>query len=58
LSPSLELESEEGLLQVLIDTGLDYFEFWKCSEVIFLHENGLRACIAAAGKELLDSVMI
>jgi hypothetical protein len=40
-SPSLAIESEDGLLGVLIELGSVYFEFWRYIEVIFLTDKGL-----------------
>jgi hypothetical protein len=39
-SPSLALESEDGLLRVLIELGSAYFEFWTYIEVVFLTDKG------------------
>jgi hypothetical protein len=40
-SPSLFLESEDSLLQRLIDLGSDYFEYWCYIELIFLSREGI-----------------
>jgi hypothetical protein len=40
-SPSLAIESEDGLLDVLIELGSAYFEFWRYVEVVFLADKGL-----------------
>jgi hypothetical protein len=37
----LEIESEDELLETLIELGLDYFEFWPYLEVIVLSETGI-----------------
>jgi hypothetical protein len=40
-SDSLVIESEDVLLQQLIDLGGDYFEFWSYVEVSFLSDRGI-----------------
>jgi hypothetical protein len=40
-SQSLGIESEDSLLQTLIDLGCDYFEFWCYIEVSFLSDEGI-----------------
>jgi hypothetical protein len=39
-SRSLGIENEDALLQLLIEFGSDYFEFWSYIEVTFLSEEG------------------
>jgi hypothetical protein len=40
-SPSLAIESEDFLLQRLIDLGSDYFEYWAYLEIPFLSAQGI-----------------
>jgi hypothetical protein len=40
-SPSLRLESEDSLLQRLIDLGSEYFEYWIYLEIAFLSSEGI-----------------
>jgi hypothetical protein len=40
-SPSLRLESEDSLLDRLIDLGSEYFEYWCYLELIFLSSEGI-----------------
>jgi hypothetical protein len=40
-SSSLRVESEDQLLQFLIDLGSDYYEFWTYLEPVFLTEEGI-----------------
>jgi hypothetical protein len=40
-STSLAIESEDVLLQTLIDLGSDYFEFWCYLEISFLSDEGI-----------------
>jgi hypothetical protein len=40
-SPSLIIESEDSLLQQLIDLGSDYFEYWDYIEIAFLSTQGI-----------------
>jgi hypothetical protein len=40
-SPSLSIESEDSLLQTLIDLGSDYFEYWIYIEIPFLSTEGI-----------------
>jgi hypothetical protein len=40
-SPSLLLESEDSLLERLIDLGSEYFEYWCYLEIIFLSSEGI-----------------
>jgi hypothetical protein len=40
-SPSLRLESEDSLLQLLIELGSNYFEFWHYIEPVFLTSDGI-----------------
>jgi hypothetical protein len=40
-SPSLAIESEDSLLQQLIDLGSEYFEYWCYLEIAFLSTEGI-----------------
>jgi hypothetical protein len=40
-SELLSLESEDALLQLLIDLGQNYLEFWGYIEVVFLTTKGI-----------------
>jgi hypothetical protein len=40
-SPSLAIESEDSLLQQLIDLGSAYFEYWSYLEIVFLSSEGI-----------------
>jgi hypothetical protein len=40
-SPSLRVESEDSLLQRLIDLGSDYIEYWCYIEMVFLSSQGI-----------------
>jgi hypothetical protein len=40
-SPSLQLESEDSLLQKLIDLESEYFEYWSYIEIAFLSSEGI-----------------
>jgi hypothetical protein len=40
-SPSLRVESEDSLLQQLIDLGSAYFEYWSHVEIVFLSSEGI-----------------
>jgi hypothetical protein len=53
-SPSLEIESEDALLQALVELGSEYFGLWCFVEVQFLTDEGLALFIETLPYEALS----